>query len=319
MSKLPTYAEQKEWRDIQSFLPERLHFTPDHSPVEEVWDHRGHALHLDRWRNPSAPVRLIMHHGMGTNGRMMSMLLGVPLHEAGFELVAIDMPGYGCTVPKKGHVWNYTEWVTIASEFVDHEYEHDERPIVLYGLSVGGGLTFQCAGMNEKVKGIIGMCFMDMRIQGVSDAACRNLFMSCVGGPMGRLMYAIGLGWVSMPMHIAGRMSTLANDPDAMKACMRDNTSANGWVTMTMMADLVTYKPTKEPKDFDTCPILLTQPAEDRWTPLWVSEAFLKDVDKVPVKTVMLDNAGHYPLEDPGLQQMVEAIVSFLKDIEQAS
>jgi hypothetical protein len=33
----------------------------------------------------------------------------------------------------------------------------------------------------------------------------------------------------------------------------------------------------------------------------------------------MLDNAGHYPLEDPGLQQMSEAIVAFLKDIEQSS
>ncbi|RBQ71328.1 hypothetical protein FVER14953_00146 [Fusarium verticillioides] len=93
MSELPTYEKQQEWRDIQSFLPDRLHFTSDHSPTEEVWHHRGHALHLDRWRNPSARARFIMHHGMGTNGRMMSMLLDVPLHKAGFELVAIDMPG----------------------------------------------------------------------------------------------------------------------------------------------------------------------------------------------------------------------------------
>ncbi|SCO78762.1 uncharacterized protein FRV6_02975 [Fusarium oxysporum] len=317
MSELPTYAKQQEWRDIQSFLPERLHFTPDHSPTEEVWHHRDHALHLDRWRNPSARVRLIMHHGMGTNGRMMSMLLGVPLHRAGFELVAIDMPGYGCTVPKKGHVWDYEEWVNIASEFVDHEYENDKRPIALYGLSAGGGLTFHVAGMNEGVRGIVGMCFMDMRIQSVADAACRNLFMSRIGAPMGRVMHALGLGWMSMPMYITGRMSTLVNSPQALAACMRDNSSANAWVSMSFLSSFTTYEPAKEPKDFDTCPILLTQPAEDRWTPLWVSEAFLRDVDKVKVKTVMLEGAGHYPLEDPGLGQMVEAIVAFLKDIEQ--
>ncbi|RGP76547.1 hypothetical protein FLONG3_5208 [Fusarium longipes] len=319
MAEFPTYANQKEWREIQSFLPKRLHFTPDHSPTEEVWHHRGHVLHLDRWRNPSANVRLIMHHGMGTNGRMMSMLLGVPLHEAGFELVAIDMPGYGCTVPAKGYVWDFDDWVKISSEFIDHEYENDDRPIVLYGLSAGGGLTFCSAGLNNKVKGIIGMCFMDMRIQAVADAACRNLVMSRIGVPSTPIMNSIGLGWFSLPMWLAGRMSTLVNNEEALQACYRDNTAANSWVSMKFLASFGFYKPAKEPAEFDICPILLTQPAEDRWTPLWVSEAYLKNVTKVPVKKVMLENAGHYPLEDPGLQQMSEAIVAFLKDIEQDS
>ncbi|EKJ69744.1 hypothetical protein FPSE_10060 [Fusarium pseudograminearum CS3096] len=315
MTTYPTYADQKEWKEIQAFLPKRLHFTPDHSPTEEVWHHRGHALHLDRWRNPSAEVRLIMHHGMGTNGRMMSMLLGVPLHEAGFELVAIDMPGYGCTVPAKNYVWDFDDWVKISSEFVDHEYENDKRPIALYGLSAGGGLTFHSAGLNGKVKGIIGMCFMDMRIQSVVDAACRNLLMSRVGAPSSGFMTSIGLGSLSMPMWLTGRMSALVNNPQALQACYRDNTSANAWVTMKFLASFTSYKPAKEPAEFDVCPILWTQPAEDKWTPLWVSEAFLKGVTKVPVKTVMLEGAGHYPLEDPGLKQMSEAIVSFLKDI----
>ena len=88
---------------------------------------------------------------------------------------------------------------------------------------------------------------------------------------------------------------------------------------MKFMADFITYEPAKEPAEFDVCPILLTQPAEDRWTPLWVSDMFLKDVTKVSVKKVMLDGAGHYPLEDPGLMQMSEAIVAFLKDIEEKS
>ncbi|MFE7592437.1 hypothetical protein ACFU6K_23805 [Kitasatospora sp. NPDC057512] len=35
-------------------------------------------------------------------------------------------------------------------------------------------------------------------------------------------------------------------------------------------------------------------------------------ITKVPVETVMLDNAGHYPLEDPGLQQMEDAIADFV-------
>ncbi|WP_322025342.1 hypothetical protein [Burkholderia sp. BCC1977] len=35
----------------------------------------------------------------------------------------------------------------------------------------------------------------------------------------------------------------------------------------------------------------------------------------MPVKVVMLDNAGHYPLEQPGLAQMVDAIDAFYRDV----
>ena len=63
-------------------------------------------------------------------------------------------------------------------------------------------------------------------------------------------------------------------------------------------------------------PILLTQPAADRWTPLYLSEPFLKRIRKVPTKTVILGNAGHYPLEQPGLTQLVDAIEAFIRRLE---
>lgn len=68
-----------------------------------------------------------------------------------------------------------------------------------------------------------------------------------------------------------------------------------------------------EPEAFSVCPILLTQPAADSWTPLVLSEIFLRRVRQVATKVVMLENAGHYPMEEPGLTQMMEAIDSFIK------
>ena len=67
-----------------------------------------------------------------------------------------------------------------------------------------------------------------------------------------------------------------------------------------------------EPEGFAVCPILLTQPAKDSWTPLYLSELFLRRINRVPTKVVMLDNAGHYPLEQPGLTQMCDAVVEFI-------
>jgi hypothetical protein len=47
-----------------------------------------------------------------------------------------------------------------------------------------------------------------------------------------------------------------------------------------------------------------------------LAELFLKRVKKVDVKIMMLKNAGHYPLEQPGLKQMHDAMISFLRGIE---
>jgi alpha-beta hydrolase superfamily lysophospholipase len=119
MTPHATYDSNTAWRQIQEFLPARLHFTKDHYPTEETWESRGHKLHIDRWVQPNAKAVVILHHGVGTNGREMSMLLGVPLHTAGFEVVAIDMPGYGMT--QRGPLHNYSDWVDIGCDLVERE------------------------------------------------------------------------------------------------------------------------------------------------------------------------------------------------------
>jgi hypothetical protein len=53
---------------------------------------------------------------------------------------------------------------------------------VLYGLSAGGMETYHVAAKNRKVSGIVGMTFLDQRIQQVRDETAYNRFMSRVGG-----------------------------------------------------------------------------------------------------------------------------------------
>ena len=48
---------------------------------------------------------------------------------------------------------------------------------------------------------------------------------------------------------------------------------------------------------------------------LHLSQLFLNRIKKVPVKMVLLENASHYPIEQPGLDQMVEAIYRFYCDV----
>jgi alpha-beta hydrolase superfamily lysophospholipase len=312
---LNTYSQQSNWREIQKFLPDEFQLQEGQEPMEEWWAWRQHRIHLDCYRNPDAPLKVILFHGVGTNGRQMSTILGAPLARMGFETIAIDMPEYGLTQVGSGKLVEYDDWVQAGSDLVDAELAKDSRPIVLYGLSAGGMETYHVAALNKKVKGIVGMTFLDQREQQVVDETSLNLFMSRIGAPMVKLTAMTPLAGMRMPMSLASKMHMLVNNKAALKACMADKTSAGNWVTMKFLATLLGYTPAVEPEDFNVCPILLTQPAQDHWTPLHLSELFLRRIKQVPVKTVMLENAGHYPIEQPGLQQMVAAIHTFCVDI----
>jgi alpha-beta hydrolase superfamily lysophospholipase len=312
---MTTYAQQAEWRRIQSFLPIEFQLQPGQEPQEEWWQWGEHRIHLDCYRNAAAPLKVILLHGVGTNGRQMSTILGSQLARRGLEAIAIDMPEYGLTQVGRGKPVRYDDWVRAGSDLVDAELAKDGRPVVLYGLSAGGMETYHVAALNKKVKGIVGMTFLDQRNQQVRDETAFNLFMSRVGVPLALIADKTPFAGMRMPMAAASKMHTLVNDKAALKACMADKTSAGKWVTMSFLASYMTYRPAVEPEDFDVCPILLTQPAQDRWTPLHLSEPFLQRIKHVPVKVTMLENAGHYPLEQPGLNQMVDAVYNFCLDV----
>ncbi|WP_243042620.1 alpha/beta hydrolase [Dyella sedimenti] len=311
------YTDQAAWRRIQSFLPQAYQLQPGNEPREEWWSWRQHRIHLDCYRNSAAPLKVILFHGVGTNGRQMSTILGAPLARHGFETIAIDMPGYGLSDVASGVPVRYDDWVQIGSDLIDAELARDSRPIVLYGLSAGGMETYHVASLNRRVKGIIGMTFLDQRLQQVRDETALNRFMSRIGGPLLTLCAKTPLAGMRLPMSLASKMHALVNDKAALKACMADRTSAGNWVTTRFLASYMNYAPTVEPEDFEVCPILLTQPAQDHWTPRHLSELFLRRIRHVPVGRVMLDDAGHYPIELAGLDQMVAAIRAFLDDVVQ--
>ncbi|MGM0347159.1 alpha/beta hydrolase [Streptomyces sp. Adlamb9] len=314
-STTPTsYREQQAWRDLQRFLPERLRLTDETAPEEEFWDWRGHRVHLDRYPNPEARAKVVLHHGVGTNGRQMSLILGAPLARLGFETVALDNLGYGLTQVRPGTTPSYDDWVDLVVDFLAHERARDDRPIILYGLSAGGMLTYHVAAKAPRgtLAGIVGMTFLDQRLQQVRDETAHDRIAARLGGPMLGLLARTPAAGLKCPMSLASKMSALANDPGAMKVFLKDRTSAANWVSIRFLDRYMNYAPAVEPEDFDACPVLLTQPAEDRWTPHHLSVPVLSRIAKVPVDTVMLDNAGHYPLEEPGLRQMRDAIADFV-------
>ena len=308
------YRDQQAWRALQEYLPERLRLTDESAPSEEFWEWRGNRIHLYRYVNPDAPAKIVQHHGVGTNGRQMSLIVGAPLARRGFETVALDNLGYGLSQLKPGTVPTYDDWVDLVVDFLAYEQSRDDRPIVLYGLSAGGMLTYHVAAKAPKgtLRGIVGMTFLDQRNQKVRDDTSHDKLTSRLGAPLMSALAHTPAARVPIPMTVASKMSALVNDQAALKVMTTDRTSGGNWVPIRFLASYMNYIPAIEPENFDACPILLTQPAEDRWSPLELSQPVLSRITRVPVDTVMLANAGHYPIEEPGLQQMQDAIAEFV-------
>lgn len=309
------YSQQKEWKEIASFLPQEFQLTKDNSPFEEWWSWKGNKVHLDTYRNPNAKAKVILFHGVGTNGRQMTTIIGAPLAKDGFEIISIDMPLYGMTQVDQKTTITYDDWVNLGNDYINYELERDSRPIFLYGLSAGGMETYHIACKNKKVKGIIGMTFLDQRNQQVRNETTNNAFWAYWGTPLSGLSCKLGLGKFPLKMSLCSKMNALCNNKDAQKVFLKDKTSAGNSVPLKFIYSYMTARPEIEPENFDICPILLAQPEKDRWTPLHLSTPFLSRIKKVPVKIVTLENGGHYPVEQPALNQLHKYMLEFITNI----
>lgn len=172
--------------------------------------------------------------------------------------------------------------------------------------------AYHVACKNKKIKGIIGMTFLDQRDQKVRDETTKNIFWGKLGVPLSGLSSNIGLSNLKMKMTICSKMNALCNDKNALKVMLKDKTSDGSSVPLKFIYTYMTYTPDIEPENFNICPILLTQPKEDRWTPLHLSTQFLNKIKKVPVNIVELENGSHYPIEESALDQLHSNILQFI-------
>ena len=311
-AKEQSYAEQKAWKELQDRMPENYRLTQDQLPQEYFWQWKENQVHVDYYPRPNSPAKVILLHGVGTNGRQMSLVLGHPLAQAGYETMSLDLIGYGLSqYPKKSKI-RYEDWVQLVSDFVDTEAKKDSRPIFLYGLSAGGMLTLHVAMQNKNIKGIIGMTFLDQRNLAVKKGTMRFSSLSSMTLPSMKLSAKTPIGNIALPMSLVSKMYALSNNKDALKIMLNDKTSAGNTMSIKFLNSYMNYRPKYEISNFTQCPVLLTQPAEDRWTPLELSQPVLKQLS-VPHQVVMLPKGGHYPVEAEALEQLKKSSIEFIQ------
>jgi pimeloyl-ACP methyl ester carboxylesterase len=129
-------------------------------------------IHLDRFAAVDASARLLVLHGGGGYGRLFAPV-GVAARRHGYEVLAPDLPGFGLTVVPKKRRLQYQDWIDCISDLLDEERRRDDRPIVLFGGSMGGMLAYEVAARTGAASGLAATCLLDTRDRAVRAALAR--------------------------------------------------------------------------------------------------------------------------------------------------
>lgn len=308
---LPTYESHPLWRRYQPHFPPAMRVTPDTTPREEYWRWRGLDVHLDRTTTPGARLKVIVLHGAGAYGRVMSPA-AVLAQRHGYDTVAPDLPGYGLTrVPWRK--MDYQLWIDCTCDLIDAELARDGLPVVLFGVSLGGLLAYQTAARSRKAIGLVATTLADPRERAVRRGFARMPWLGTAGLWLLDKLAPVTDG-LPLPMSLMSKMHRISNLPALSALVKSDRLGGGSWVPARFLRTLMQTAPAIEPEDFDLCPVLLAHPGADRMTDIALSRRFF-DRLAAPKRMVVLDGASHMPTEHPGVDQLEKSVLEFLAEL----
>lgn len=280
-------------------------------PTTTWWPWRGRIVHIARAVVRDAAVRvMVIHGGGGYSGALWPTAVVAAGH--GVDVLAPDLPLYGDTIVPDPTRVRYDDWVDLLCDLVRAERAADPRPLVLFGASMGGMLAYEVAARTGEVAAVVATCLLDLSDCDARAAATRFAWM---GGPAPALLRAIEpvLGRVRVPIRWLSDMANMSTDPGLSRLCASDPRGGGVSVPLGFLASWMNFSHTA-PEAYDAAPVTLVAPAADAWTPPELSILFLQRISG-QTQVVMLDNCGHFPIEEPGLSQLRAAMRGVLTQV----
>ncbi|MET9027181.1 alpha/beta hydrolase [Nocardia sp. NPDC004168] len=244
---------------------------------------------------------MILIHGAGGHAAAMWPFAALAAAR-GFDVRVPDLPGYGHTRVPSSRAIRYADWVDCVDDLVRAVKAADSRPLVLVGASVGGMLAYTVAARTGMVDALAATCLLDPRLARVRAAVARRPWL----GRYGTRLLVPAIDDLRIPMRLLANMSAISNDPELTRVVSADPHGGGAWMPLGFLRTYLRSDPGLEPEDFTSCPVWLVHPGADRWTPLALSQSFFDRI-AAPKRLVVLDAAGHFPVETPGIHQLADA------------
>lgn len=303
------YGKDGYWKKVQEYLPEENRLTEACLPDEYFVGIGRFGIHIDHYRVKEPKARIILFHGVGGNGRLLSFI-AVPLMKQGYEVICPDLPLYGMTEYYGTVV--YQDWVDCAAEIVMYYQTREISPTFLFGLSAGGILAYQTASGLPGIQGVIATCLLDQRNPAVRKSTAGSRWMAD-HGLRAITKASARLGFVKVPMKWVGNMKAIVNHEELAEVLMKDRRASGARVPVAFLHTLLNPDIHPEPERFRRCPVLLVHPENDRWTDAGLSRLFFDRLN-CSKEMKLLKGAGHFPIEKEGLMHLEQYCVEFLEE-----
>lgn len=285
-----------------SFLPEKYRTSTE--PESTTWRWRDNAVHVARAGAGDSPFKVLAVHGAGGHSGALWPFAAFATTR-GAEVLFPDMPLYGRTVVSDPGRVRYEDWVEMLCDLVVFERQRDSRPLVLFGASMGGMLSYEVAARTGQVDDVVATCLLDPSDPAARSAAARYSF---VGRPAPTLLKlgATVFGRARVPVRWLMDIDNMSADPELSALCASDPLGGGVSLPLGFLSSFMSFEHSA-PETYTGPNVTLAHPAEDRWTPTELSIRFLNRIAG-PTSLVLLEGCGHFPIEEPGVSQLVSTM-----------
>ncbi|MCU1515637.1 MAG: lysophospholipase [Pseudarthrobacter sp.] len=196
----------------------------------------------------------------------------------------------------------YEDWIALLVDLISAE--DDGRPVILLGASIGGLLSVEAAARSASVAAVAVTCLLDPQQRQARAAMTRfgrlaPVFMPIlrlVRGPIARI--PVRVSWIA-------ELKSMGRDPGLGRLCAADSRGGGAWVPLGFFASYMQHP--HSAARTASVPVHLMHPELDKWTPAELSESALRTLPG-PTTSRVLRGCGHFPLEEPGLQDLLDGL-----------
>lgn len=285
------------------FLPTRHRAAASIESETTWWQWRGHDVHIARAPDPTAPARLLVVHGAGGHSGALWPIAAL-LASRGLDVSAVDLPLYGRTTSPDPAAVRYDDWVKLLVDLIDTE--RDDRPVILLGASIGGLLAYEVAARSPHVAAVAATCLLDPSDWRARTHMTRFGPLGILGRPLSTLAHG-RLARTMIPMSAVANLAKMSHNRGLSRLCATDPRGGAAKVSLGFLASYMRYQHT--PPENNTTPITLLHPSRDAWTPVELSLRVLTRAAG-PTGLVMLRECGHFPIEEPGISDLITAVLN---------